>query len=215
TAPIVAEHAFGLMLAVAKRASYQTARLKAGRWGGPDNVYLHGKTLGVVGTGAIGGVMARLGGALGMDVVAWTFHPEPARAVELGVRYLPLDELLRTADVVSLHVRLTPESRGLIGARELGLMKPGAHLVNTSRGPIVDEAALIAALRVGRIAGAGLDVFDVEPLPADQPYHKRPNSVITPHLGYVTEETYRIFYGHALEDIQAFLRGAPIRVLKP
>ena len=138
TAPIVAEHAFGLMLAAAKRAHFQTAELKAGRWTSMDNVYLHGKTLGVVGTGAIGGAMARLGRAIGMDVVAWTFSPTPARAAELGVRYLPLDELLRTADVVSVHVRLTAESRGLLGSRELGLMKPGAILVNTARGPVVD-----------------------------------------------------------------------------
>src|SRR5262245_44734142 len=124
TAPIVAEHAFGLMLAAAKRAHFQTAELKAGRWTRMDNVYLRGKTLGVVGTGAIGGTVARLGRAIGMDVVAWTFSPTPARATELGVRYVPLDELLRTADVVSLHVRLTPESRGLLGPREFGLLKP-------------------------------------------------------------------------------------------
>jgi len=147
-------------------------------------------------------------------VLAWSQNLTAARAAEVGVTLVGKDELLSRADVLTVHLVLGERTRGLIGARELGLMKPTAHLVNTSRGPIVDEAALIAALRAGRIAGAGLDVFDVEPLPADHPFRKLPNTVITPHLGYVTEETYRIFYGHALENIQAFLRGAPIRVLK-
>ena len=213
TAPIVGEHAFGLMLAVAKRASYQTARLKAGRWGGPDNVYLRGKTLGVVGTGAIGGAMARLGRALGMDVVAWTFHPEPARAAELGVRYLPLDELLRTADVVSLHVRLTPESRGLIGARELGLMKPGAILVNTARGPVVDTEALVAALHAGRLAGAGLDVFDTEPLPAGHPLLACEQVVLTPHNADQTPEGMDLLNAGVVDNVIAFLEGRPQNIV--
>ena len=148
-------------------------------------------------------------------MLAWSQNLTAARAAEVGVTLVGKDELLSRADVLTVHLVLGDRTRGLIGARELALMKPTAHLVNTSRGPIVDEAALIAALREGRIAGAGLDVFDVEPLPADHPFRKLPNTAITPHLGYVTEETYRIFYGHALEDIQAFLRGAPIRVLKP
>jgi len=123
--------------------------------------------------------------------------------------------LLARSDIVSIHLVLSERTRGLIGARELGLMKPTAHLINTSRGPIVDEAALIAALRSGKLAGAGLDVYDEEPLPLDHPLRNLPNTVITPHLGYVTAETYRIFYGHALEDVQAWLGGAPVRVLKP
>ena len=213
TAPIVAEHAFGLMLAVAKRAHYQTARLKAGRWGGVDNVYLQGKTLGVVGTGAIGGVMARLGRALGMDVVAWTFHPEPARAAELGVRYVPLDELLRTSDVVSLHVRLTPESRGLIGERELGLMKPGAILVNTARGPVVDTDALVAALHAGRLGGAGLDVFDTEPLPAGHPLLACEQVVLTPHTADQTPEGMDILNAGVVDNVIAFLEGRPQNVV--
>jgi len=126
---------------------------------------------------------------------------------------VPKDELLARSDIVSIHLVLSERTRGLLGARELGLMKRSAYLVNTSRGPIVDEAALIAALRNGTIAGAGLDVFDPEPLPADHPFRSLPNIVVTPHLGYVTEETYRVFYGHALEDVHAFLRGAPVRVL--
>ena len=213
TAPIVAEHAFGLMLAVAKRAHYQTARLKGGRWGGVDNVYLQGKTLGVVGTGAIGGVMARLGRALGMDVVAWTFHPEPARAAELGVRYVPLDELLRTSDVVSLHVRLTPESRGLIGERELGLMKPGAILVNTARGPVVDTEALVAALHAGRLGGAGLDVFDTEPLPAGHPLLACEQIVLTPHNADQTPEGMDILNAGVVDNVIAFLEGRPQNVV--
>jgi D-3-phosphoglycerate dehydrogenase len=213
TAPIVAEHAFGLMLAVAKRAHYQTARLKAGRWGGVDNVYLHGKTLGVVGTGAIGGEMARLGRALGMDVVAWTFHPEPARAAELGVRYVELDDLLRTADVVSLHVRLSPESRGLIGTRELGLMKPGAILVNTARGPVVDTDALVAALEAGRLAGAGLDVFDTEPLPTNHPILACEQVVLTPHNADQTPEGMDILNAGVVDNVIAFLEGRPQNVV--
>ena len=126
-----------------------------------------------------------------------------------------LDDVLRASDVLVIALPLTKETRGLLGARELSLMKPTAHLINTSRGPIVDEAALIAALRSGKVTGAGLDVYDEEPLPLDHPLRNLPNTVITPHLGYVTAETYRIFYGHALEDVQAWLGGAPVRVLKP
>ena len=142
TAPIVAEHAFGLMLALAKRAYFQTAELKAGRWIGGDNVYLNGKVLGIVGTGNIGARMARLAHAIGMEVLAWTFDPSPSRAAELGVRFVPLDDLLKQSDVVSLHVKLTDRSRGLIGARELALMKPGAMLVNTARGAVVDTLSV-------------------------------------------------------------------------
>ncbi len=213
TAPIVAEHAFGLMLAVAKRAHYQTARLKAGRWGGIDNVYLHGKTLGVVGTGAIGSAMARLGRAIGMHVVAWTFRPTADRASELGVRYVELDELLRTSDVVSLHVRLTPESRGLLGARELGLMKPGALLVNTARGPVVDTDALAAALQDGRLGGAGLDVFDTEPLPAGHPILGCEQVVLTPHNADQTPEGMDLLNAGVVDNVIAFLEGRPQNVV--
>jgi phosphoglycerate dehydrogenase-like enzyme len=150
-----------------------------------------------------------------MEVLAWSQNLTAERAAEVGASLVPKDELLVRSDFVSIHLVLGERSRGLIGARELGSMKRSAYLVNTSRGPIVDEAALIRALREGTIAGAGLDVFDEEPLPLDHPFRKLSNTVITPHLGYVTEETYRIFYGQALEDVQAFLRGAPVRVLKP
>ncbi|HKC44353.1 MAG TPA: NAD(P)-dependent oxidoreductase [Burkholderiales bacterium] len=213
TAPIVAEHAFGLMLAAAKRAYFQTAELKAGRWTRMDNVYLCGKTLGVIGTGAIGGAMARLGRAIGMDVVAWTFSPTPARAAELGVRYVPLDELLRTADVLSVHVRLTPDSRGLLGPREIGLMKPGAILVNTARGPVVDTDALIGALRAGRLAGAALDVFDTEPLPPGHPLLACEQIILTPHNADQTPEGMDLLNAGVVDNVIAFLQGRPQNVV--
>src|SRR5439155_6406979 len=140
TAPVVAEHAFGLMLACAKRVVFQSDELRAGRWGTRiDNVYLHGKTLGVIGAGPIGARMAQLGRAIGMDVVAWTFHPSPERAARLGVEFVELDDLLRRSDVVSLHLGLTDQTRGMLGRRELGLMKRGALLINTGRGALVDD----------------------------------------------------------------------------
>ncbi|HEV8308486.1 MAG TPA: NAD(P)-dependent oxidoreductase [Methylomirabilota bacterium] len=214
TAPIVAEHAFGLMLAAAKRAYFQTAQLKAGRWKTQiDNVYLRGKTLGIVGAGSIGAAMARLGQALGMDIVAWTFTPTPERAAALGVRFLALDELLRAADVVSLHVRLTPESRGLIGARELGLMKRGAILVNTARGAVVDEAALVAALRSGHLGAAALDVFDQEPLPADHPILGCEQVVLTPHNADQTPEGLELLNAGVVDNVIAFLEGRPQNVV--
>jgi D-3-phosphoglycerate dehydrogenase len=213
TAPIVAEHAFGLMLAAAKRAHFQTAELKAGRWTRMDNVYLHGKTLGLVGAGAIGAGMARLARAIGMEVVAWTFNPSPERAAALGVRFVALDDLLRTADVVSIHLRLTPESRGLIGTRELALTKPGAILVNTARGAIVDTPALVDALRAGRLAGAGLDVFDTEPLPADHPLLGCEQVVLTPHNADQTPEGMAFLNQGVVDNVVAFLEGRPENVV--
>jgi D-3-phosphoglycerate dehydrogenase len=201
------------MLAAAQRAHIQTAELKAGRWTGMDNVYLRGKTLGVIGTGAIGSAMARLGAAIGMDVIAWTFAPTPARAAELGVRYVALDELLRTADVVSLHVRLTPESRGLLGPGELALMKPGAILVNTARGPVVDTEALVAALHAGRIGGAALDVFDTEPLPPGHPLLACQQVVLTPHNADQTPEGMDLLNAGVVDNVIAFLEGRPQNVV--
>ena len=149
TAPVVAEHGFGLMFALAKRAAFLTASMKAGGWPRMDNVYLQGKTLGIIGTGHIGAEMARLGRAIGMNVIAWTYHPSATRAQELGVQFVSLDELIRTADVVSLHVRLTDESHHLIGERELASMKPGALVINVARGGVIDTDALIDALNSG------------------------------------------------------------------
>ena len=213
TAPIVAEHAVGLMLAAAKRVVFQTQALRAGRWTRMDNVNLHGKRLGLVGAGAIATVVARLARGLGMEVVAWTFHPAPERARELGVRFVELDELLRTSDVVSLHLRLTPESRGLIGARELALMRPGALLVNTARGPMVDTAALVAALRSSHLGGAALDVFDAEPLPPDHPILGCDQVVLTPHNADQTPEGMDLLNAGVVDNVIAFLEGRPRHVV--
>ena len=181
TAPVVAEHALGIMMATAKRAAYQTAELKAGRWTQIHCVYLTGKTLGVIGPGTIGGHMIRLARAIGMDVVAWTFHPSPEREKELGVRFVDLADLLRLSDVVSLHVKYTPQSRHLLGERELALMKPGSLLVNTARAGVVDTEALVAALKSGHLGGAAVDVFDPEPPGPEHPLLDCEQVVLTPH----------------------------------
>jgi phosphoglycerate dehydrogenase-like enzyme len=210
-----AELAWGLVLALARRIPLEDRSVREGGWQRTVGVGLNGKTLGVLGLGTLGSRVARFGQAFEMEVLAWSQNLTPERAAEVGARRVEKDELLARSDVVSVHLVLGDRTRGLIGARELGLMKRTAFLVNTSRGPIVDEAALVAALRTGALAGAGLDVFDQEPLPGDHPLRRLPSVVLTPHLGYVTEETYRIFYGQALEDVEAYLRGAPIRVLQP
>jgi D-3-phosphoglycerate dehydrogenase len=207
TAPIVAEHALALMFAVARRTWYQTNELKSGRWTRHDNICLRGKTLGVVGAGPTGAEMARLARAVGMRVVAWTFRPTTERAAELGVTFLPLDELLRTADVVSLHVKLTEQTRRLIGKAELALMKPGALLVNTARGAVVDEAALAAALNGGRLGGAGIDVYETEPLPSGSPLLACEQVVLTPHNADQTPEGTNILNDGVVENVIAFLEG--------
>ena len=213
TAAIVAEHEFALMLAVAKRLAFQTAELRRGRWRPGENVTLSGKTLGVVGTGNTGARMARLALALGMEVVAWTIHPSEGRARELGVRYVELDELLQTSDVVSLHVALSDRTRHLIGARELGLMKRGATLVNGARGAVVETGALLDALRSGRLAGAGLDVFEQEPLPADHPLLTFDNVVLTPHAADATPEGVDALNRVAVDNVIAFVEGRPQNVV--
>jgi len=159
--------------------------------------------------------VARIGQAFEMDVVAWSQNLTDERAAAAGVRRVGKEELLGTADVVTVHLQLSDRTRGLIGADELALMKPTAILVNTSRGPVVDESALVAALREHRIAGAGIDVYEREPLPADHPLRNTPGLVATPHLGYVTEATYEVFFREAVEDVAAWMRGAPVRVLAP
>ena len=213
TAPIVAEHALALLLATARRVVYQTQQLRRGEWRTRDNVCLHGKTLGVVGAGAIGAAMARLGTAIGMRVQAWTFHPDPGRERELGVPFVPLDELLRTSDAISVHVKLTAETRGLLGPREFALMKPGALLVNTARGAIVDTSALVGALQSGRLGGAGIDVFDVEPLPADHPLLACEQVVLTPHVADQNPEGMEMLNSGAVDNVQAFLEGRPRNVV--
>ncbi|MDP2625887.1 MAG: D-2-hydroxyacid dehydrogenase family protein [Candidatus Rokubacteria bacterium] len=210
-----AELTWGLILSLFRRIPAEDRATRAGRWQTSVGLGLNGKTLGVLGLGSLGSRVARVGRAFEMQVLAWSQNLTAERAGEVGATLVGRDELLARADVVTIHLVLSDRTRGLIGARELALMKRSAYLVNTSRGPIVDEAALIHALRDGTIAGAGLDVFDEEPLPPDHPLRELPNTVITPHLGYVTEETYRVFYDQAREDIQAYLRGEPIRALRP
>ena len=209
TAPVVAEHMFGLMFALSKRAYFQTAELKAGRWTRMMNTMLQGKVLGVVGTGAIGVEMARLARAIGMEVIAWTFNPSPERAAEYGVRFVELDELLQQSDVVSLHVKLTEDSRHLIGARELGLMKEDALLLNGARGDVLDIDALRASLLGGHIGGAGLDVFPQEPLPADHPILECDQVVLTPHAADQTLEGVDLLNEGAVNNVIAFLEGRP------
>ncbi len=213
TAPVVAEHALALMFAAARRVAHTTEQLKAGHWASPDNIVLAGKMLGVIGTGSIGREMIRLGRAVGMQVQAWTYNPSPQRAHELDVKFVEFSELLRTSDVVSVHVRLTEQSRHLIGPRELSSMQSGSLLVNTARGAIIDTSALVEALRSGQLAGAGLDVFDTEPLPADHPILSCEQVVLTPHTADQNPEGRDMLNRGAVENVIAFLDGAPQNVV--
>jgi D-3-phosphoglycerate dehydrogenase len=206
--------ATGLMLELARHIGYENARLKAGApWQTTIGLDLEGMTLALLGLGKLGTRMAEIGRAFRMNVIAWSQNLTPDACRQVGVEHVGRDDLFRKADFLSIHVQLSDRTRGLIGGRELALMKPGAFLINTSRGPIVEEAALIAALRDKRIAGAGLDVFDVEPLPVEHPLRKLDNVVLTPHLGYVAEQNYRAFFAGIVDDIRAFLDGKPVRVL--
>lgn len=209
-----AELAIGLMIALARhfREEFHAMR-PGGGWQTTLGFDLEGRTLGILGLGNLGARVGRIGAAMGMNVIAWSQNLTAAQASERGAERVEKDELFRRSDVLSIHLILSPRSRGLVGARELGLMKPTALLINTSRGPIVDEAALLAALSEKRIAGFGGDTFDVEPLPADHPLRAEPRALLTPHLGYVTEETYRDFYGGMVQAIDAWLAGKPINVL--
>jgi D-3-phosphoglycerate dehydrogenase len=209
--------AIGLMLELTRRIGYESERLKhGGAWQSTLGVDIEGKTLGLIGLGRLGSKVAKIGQALGMKAVAWSQNLTAERCAQAGVELAPSKEaLLRQADIVSLHVVLSERTRGLIGASEFALMKPTAYLVNTARGPIVDEAALVAALKDKRIAGAGLDVYDIEPLPADHPLRQLDNVVLSPHLGYVTAENFRTCYGGVVENIRAYLDGKPIRLLEP
>ena len=213
TAPVVAEQAFGLMLAIAKRAAFFTESMRAGRWPRVDHIYLHGKTLGIIGTGNIGAEMARLGGAIGMNVIAWTYHPSPERAEKLGVKFVGLDELLRTVDVVSIHAKLTDDSRSLIGKPQFDLMKPNTLLVNVARGPIVDTNALVDALNSGHLGGAAIDVFDQEPIPADHPLLGCEQVALTPHCADMTPEGVDLLNEGAVDNVIAFLQGQPRNVV--
>jgi D-3-phosphoglycerate dehydrogenase len=207
--------AFGLMLELTRRIGFENARLKAGApWQVTIGRDLEGLTLGILGLGKLGQRSAAVGKAFGMKTIAWSQNLTEDKAKAAGADYVTKDDLFRNSDFVTIHIVLSDRSRGLIGTKELGLMKKTAYLINTSRGPIVDEKALIAALQNNAIAGAGLDVFDVEPLPLDHPFRKMDNVVITPHLGYVSEQNYRKYFPDAVEDIRAWLDGKPVREIK-
>lgn len=202
------EMTWALILASARHVAAESASLRSGGWQRSIGNDLKGKTLGVLGLGNIGGEVARIGHAFGMRVIAWSENLTVEKAAAAGAEHVQKSELFRQSDVLTIHLILSRRSRGLVGAAELALMKPTAWLVNTSRGPIVDEGALIAALRDHRIAGAAVDVFDVEPLPADHPYRALDNVLATPHLGYVSESLYRTFYGDTVKNIVAWLDGS-------
>jgi len=209
------ELTWGLILATLRHIPQEDAGMRAGGWQQTIGGDLSGHTLGVVGLGRIGTQVAKVGQAFGMDVVAWSQNLTGERAAEHGVRRVERDELFATADVVTVHLLWSRRTRGLITADDFALMKHTAVFVNTSRGPIVDETALIDVLREGRIAGAGIDVYDQEPLPPDHPLRELRRAVLTPHLGYVTRGTYEVFYREAVEDVAAFLAGTPVRVITP
>ncbi|MGB6537477.1 MAG: D-2-hydroxyacid dehydrogenase family protein [Xanthobacteraceae bacterium] len=206
--------AIGLMLELTRHIGSENARLHAGAtWQstiGPD---LEGLTLGILGLGKLGIRTAAIAKAFGMKVIAWSQNLTAEKCREVGVGYVGKDDLFRQSDFITIHNVLSARSRGTVGVRELSLMKPSAFLINTSRGPIVDEAALLAALREKKIAGAGLDVFDIEPLPLDHPLRKMDNVVLTPHLGYVSQQNYRAYFADVVDDISGFLDGKPVRVM--
>ncbi|MCQ9134552.1 D-2-hydroxyacid dehydrogenase family protein [Streptomyces hilarionis] len=209
------ELTWALLLGLARGLVRESTALReGGPWQSTVGADLHGRRLGLLGLGKIGSAVARVGLAFGMEVSAWSQNLTQERAAEAGVRRAPSKEaLLRESDFVSVHLALSDRTRGLVGPSELALLKPTAYLVNTSRAAIVDQEALLAALREGRIAGAGVDVFDVEPLPADHPMRTAPRLLATPHLGYVSRANYERYYGQAVEDIRAYLSGAPVRLL--
>jgi phosphoglycerate dehydrogenase-like enzyme len=210
-----AELTWALILGIMRQIPREDHATRNGHWQVSLGLGLQGKILGMLGLGRLGSQVATVGNAFNMQVIAWSQNLTAERAQEYGATLVSKDELLAQSDILTIHLVLGDRSRGLIGAGELAKMKPTAYLVNTSRGPIVDEAALLHALEQGMIAGAALDVFDIEPLPLDHPFRRMENVVVSPHIGYVTEETYRVFYGDTLENIHAFLAGKPIRVLNP
>jgi len=211
----VAELTIGLLLAVTRAIPISDARLRRGEWQHVEGPELEGKTLGLLGLGAIGGRVARLGRGLGMRVLAWSYHYDPARATLLGVELVDRDDIFRQSDVVSVHLRNTPESRGSVGAREFSLMQRDAVLINTARAALLDQDALVDALRAGRIAGAGLDVYLEEPLPPDKnPFKDLPNVVLTPHVGAVTHEASARSRAMPVDNIIAFVEGHPEHVVR-
>jgi phosphoglycerate dehydrogenase-like enzyme len=209
-----AELTWALLLAAARRLPTEFQAMRSGAWQKTVGLDLAGRTLALLGLGNIGKTIARYGQAFGMDVIAWSQNLDPKDAAAAGVRYVEKDDLFRLGDFLSVHLRLSPRTRSLVDAQAFSLMKPTAIFINTSRGPIADESALIAALKERRIGGAALDTYDVEPLPIDHPFRTLDNVVATAHIGYVTEESYRLYYGDTVENILAWLDGAPIRVVE-
>jgi D-3-phosphoglycerate dehydrogenase len=210
TAPLT----MGLILELTRKIGRESARMHAGEpWQINMGMEIEGRTLGVIGLGKLGAKVAKLAQAFGMKVIAWSPNLTPEKCAEAGVSYASKEELFENADVITVHVVLGPRSRGLVGKEDLLRMKPTAYIVNTARGPIIDEAALLEVLQQKKIAGAGIDVFSVEPLPVDHPFRKLDNMVITPHLGYSTEEVFRGHYVQMVEGIDAWLKGEPVRRL--
>ena len=209
------ELTWGLIIALLRQIPREDQLTRQGQWGATVGVGLKGKTLGLLGLGHIGANVAKVGGAFDMNIIAWSQNLTAERADECSATLVDKETLFRDSDILSVHVRLSDRTRGLVGAKEIGLMKPTACLVNISRGPIVDEASLLSALRTKAIAGAAIDTFDEEPLPPNHPILSLSNTVITPHIGYVTEDSYRVRYSDVVEDILTFAEGQPIRVLNP
>ncbi len=209
-----AELTWGLILALARQIPREDRAVREGGWQVSLGMGLRGRTLGILGLGNLGTQVASIGAAFGMEIIAWSQNLTAERARAAGAELVEFEELLERSDVITIHLKLSERTRGLIGADELAAMKESVYIINTSRGPIIDEDALVEALEAGAIAGAGLDTFDQEPLPLDHPLRSLPNTVLTPHVGYVIEEGYRGYYGDAVEDIAAFLRGSPVRVIE-
>src|SRR5262244_1606421 len=210
-----AELTWGLILALVRHIPQEDVATRHGHWGVTVGMSLENKVLGVLGLGRLGTKVARVGVAFEMSVIAWSQNLTAERAAQHGATLVSKDELFARSDILTIHVQLSARTRGLVGARELGLMKPTAYLINTARGPIVDEAALVQALQARTIAGAGLDVFDQEPLPSGHPLTVLDNTLLVPHIGYVTKEQYRVRYRETVENVAAYLRGESLRVLNP
>jgi D-3-phosphoglycerate dehydrogenase len=205
--------AWGLIIGLLRNIPKEDAAVRRGEWQSTVGPGLHGKTLGIAGLGKLGSKMATIGKAFDMDVIAWSQNLTQARCDEFGVGLVTKEELMKRSDVITIHLILSDRTRGVIGRNELALMKPGAILVNTSRGPIVDEAALVDALERRAIRGAGLDVYGTEPLPADSPFRRLENTVVTPHLGYVEDSNYRAYFNGYIAAIRGFLDGKPVNVM--
>ncbi|MET0012706.1 MAG: D-2-hydroxyacid dehydrogenase family protein [Sedimenticola sp.] len=207
------ELAFGLILALARQITEEDRQMRSGGWQTTVGSDLRGQTLGILGLGRHGSNLARFGQAFGMRVIAWSQNLTRERCDELGVEYAEKESFFRESDFITIHLKVGQRNRGLVGSDEFSLMKPSAYIVNTSRGPIIQETALLDALQNGTIAGAGIDVYDNEPLPRDHPLRNAPRTVLTSHVGYVTRQTYDVFYSETVECIEAFLADKPVRVL--